>query len=98
MKADLKKSSEGVILDSIQNLDCKFIQILYIEPFPKILKEELKDKNVILIENNAKGLLADLIAEKTGIFIEEKNKILRYDGRPFLCDELKKEIEKRLKK
>jgi len=91
-------STKGVILDSIQNLDCKFIQILYIEPFPKILKEELKDKNVILIENNATGLLADLIAEKTGIFIEEKNKILRYDGRPFLCDELKKEIGGKLRK
>jgi hypothetical protein len=35
--------------------------------------------------------------EKTGIEIKEKNKILRYDGRPFLSDELKKEIEERLR-
>jgi len=90
-------STKGAILDSMEDLDCKFIQILYIEPFPKILKEKLKDKNIILVENNATGLLAGLIAEKTGIFIEEKNKILRYDGRPFLADELKKEIERRLK-
>ena len=27
----------------------------------------------------------------------DKNKILRYDARPFLCDELKKEIERKLK-
>ena len=28
---------------------------------------------------------------------EDKNKILRFDGKPFLADELKKEIERRLK-
>ena len=89
-------STNGAILDSIKDLDVKFIQILYIEPFPKNIKKEF-GKNLILIENNATGLLADLIAEKTGIFIEDKNKILRYDGRPFLADELKKELEKRLK-
>ena len=58
---------------------------------------ELKGKNIILVENSSTGQLADLLTEKTGIFIEDKNKILRYDGRPFLCDELNKEIKKRLK-
>ena len=90
-------STNGAILDSTKDLNVKFIQILYIEPFSKNIKKELDGKNIILIENNATGLLANLIAEKTGIFIEDKNKILRYDGRPFLADELKKEIEKRLK-
>ncbi len=90
-------STNGAILDSTKDLNVKFIQILYIEPFSKSIKKELDGKNIILIENNATGLLANLIAEKTGIFIEDKNKILRYDGRPFLADELKKEIEKRLK-
>jgi hypothetical protein len=28
--------------------------------------------------------------------IEDKNKILRYDGRPFFSDELNKEIKKRI--
>ena len=37
------------------------------------------------------------VTEKTGIFIDDKNKILRYDGRPFLACELKKEIGRRLK-
>jgi hypothetical protein len=41
--------------------------------------------------------LGDLIAEKTGIIIDNKNKILRYDGRPFFSDELNKEIKKRIK-
>ena len=90
-------STKGAILDAIEGLDVKFIQILYIEPFPDI-KKELEKNNIILVENNATGLLGGLVTEKTGIFIDNKNKVLRYDGRPFLHDELKKEIEKRLKK
>ncbi len=90
-------STKGAILDSIEDLDVKFIQVLYIEPFPKI-KKELENKNVILIENNATGILGGVIAEKTGVFVDDKNKILKYDARPFLHDELKKEIARRLKK
>jgi len=87
-------STKGVILDAIKDLDCKFIQILYIEPFPENIKKELESKKNILIENNSTAQLGSLITEKTGISIE--NKILRYDGRPFLADELRKEIEERL--
>ena len=91
------KPSKGAIINAIKDLDCKFIQILYIEPFPEKIKKELENKNIILVENNSTAQLGNLIAEKTGIFIEDKNKILRYDGRPFLCDELKKEIKGRLR-
>lgn len=87
-------STTGAILDAVKDLDCEFIQILYLKPFPNI-KKELKGKNLILVENNSTGQLGNLITEKTGIFIE--NKILKYDGRPFFADELKKEIEKKLK-
>jgi len=73
------------------------MQIMYIDPFPEHMKQELEGKNIILVENNATGPLADLLAEKTGIFIPEENKILRYDGRPFLADELNKEIGMRIK-
>jgi len=90
-------STKGAILDSIKDLNCKFVQILYIEPFPENLEKHLENKNIILIENNVTSPMADLIREKTGILIENKNKILRYDGRPFLCDELKEEIGRRLK-
>ncbi|MDO8623588.1 MAG: 2-oxoacid:acceptor oxidoreductase family protein [archaeon] len=90
-------STKGAILDAIKDLDVKFIQILYIEPFSNRIKAELeKAKNIILVENNT-GTLADLIKEKTCTKIEDKNKILRYDGRPFLADELNKEIKKRIK-
>ena len=55
------------------------------------------DKKIIVIENNATSPLSDLLREKTGIKIEDKNKILRYDGRAFLSDELNEEIKRRLK-
>jgi 2-oxoglutarate/2-oxoacid ferredoxin oxidoreductase subunit alpha len=85
-------STKGAILDAIKDLDVKFVQILYIEPFPEEIFKEL-DGNIILIENSSTGQLADLIKEKTGI--EIKNKILKYDGRPFFSDELGEEIKKR---
>jgi len=91
-------STKGAILDSIEGLDVCAIQILYIEPFPRKVQKILENKKkIISIENNATGQLCDVIREHTGILISDKNKILRYDARPFLCDELKKEIERKLK-
>ncbi len=91
-------SVKGAILDAINGLDVKFVQILSIEPFPALkIKKEIEKSNVILVENNATGQLGKMVQEKTGIFIDEKNKILRYDGRPFFSDELNKEIKGRLK-
>jgi 2-oxoglutarate/2-oxoacid ferredoxin oxidoreductase subunit alpha len=88
-------STKGAIIDSIVGLDVKFVQIKYIEPFPEKIKKELEGKNVIIIENNSSGQLQSLVGEKTGINIAKK--ILRYDGRPFLCDELAREIKELLK-
>ncbi len=90
-------SPKCAILDATKELDCKFVQILYLEPFPKKVAKELNGKNVILVENNSTAPLADLVKEKIGLVIEDKNKILRFDGRPFLADELNVEIRKRLK-
>ena len=91
-------STKGAILDAVQenNLNTQFMQILYIEPFPDI-RQQLEDKNLILVENNSTGQLAQLIKEKTGITIPTNNKILKGNSREFNCDELKREIKKRLK-
>lgn len=90
--------TKGAIIDSIRGLDCKFIQVLYLEPFSSKIKKEIeKGKNIILVECNASAQLGSLIAEKTGILIENKNKILKYDGRPFLFENLRNEIKRRLK-
>jgi 2-oxoglutarate ferredoxin oxidoreductase subunit alpha len=90
-------STKGAIIDAIKDLDVEFLNIKYLEPFSDGIKVNLLKKNIILVENSPTGQLAGVISKNTGIFIEDKNKILRYDGRPFFADELKKEIEKRLK-
>jgi len=90
-------STKGAINDAVKDLDACFLQILYLRPFPMEVKEILEQAdNVILVENNATGLLGNLIAENTGYLIPEDNKILRYDGRPFAADKLKQKISKRL--
>ncbi len=86
-------STKGAILDTLPQLkNFRFLQISYLEPFPAelVAKEIKKSKKVILVENSATGALADVIKEKTGI--EIKNKILKYDGRPFTPDYLISEI------
>ena len=92
-------STKGAILDVLNcGIDAKFIQILYIDPFPsEDLWKELIGKNLILVENNSTCQLGQLLKEKTGFNISLKNRILRYDGRPFLKDELEKVIKGRLK-
>jgi len=90
-------SNKTAILDAIEGLDCKFIHVLYIKPMSDKIREEMqKAKKIILVENNSIGQLGRIIREKTGLKIQEKNRILKYDGRPFLSDELKKEIIRRL--
>ena len=93
-------STKGAILDAIKqgDLNCKFIQLLYLSPFPKSIEQELKNaKTLLLVENSSTGELAGLLSKKLQIQIPIKNKILRYDGRPFFQDELKEEIQRRLK-
>ena len=91
-------STKGVILDIIKKVDCKFLQISYLEPFSKKIQEEIKKaEKTLIVENNATSPLSSLIAEKTGFIIKNENKILKYDGRPFIFEQLLEEVEKRIK-
>lgn len=74
-----------------------FLQILYLKPLSDKIKKYMKNKNLILIEQNSTGQLGRLLREKTGISIPEKNRILKFNSRPFHSDELKKEIKKRMR-
>ena len=86
-------STKTVILDAIRGLDYKFIQVLYMKPMSDEIEKEIeKAKKVILVENNVTGQLGRLIREKSGLKI--KNRILKYDARPFRSDELRGEIIK----
>lgn len=84
-------SNKGAILDYLKNdKDAKMMQILYMSPFPteSVKKEIEKAREVFVSELNYFGQLADLIAEKTGIFIPRENRILKYDGRAFTPGEI----------
>lgn len=86
-------STKGPALEAINELikqgkKVNYVQINYINPFPKrFIEEFLKSaKRVVDIEGNHNGQMADLIRMKTGI--ELKERILKYDGRPFYPEEI----------
>jgi len=88
-------STKGAIIDSLPQLKgYRFMQVSYFSPFPaeKVALEIKKSSQSVLVENSATGQLGDLIAEQTGIKI--KNKILKYDARPFTVNSLIKEMKK----
>ncbi|MGC8567389.1 MAG: 2-oxoacid:acceptor oxidoreductase subunit alpha [Caldisphaera sp.] len=88
-------STKGAITEAIIDLPVKFIQILYLDPFPqKKLIETIgngNQKNIIVIEQNTYGQLSSLFESKTHLYVSHK--ILKYDGRPFVPQKLRYEIE-----
>ena len=87
-------STKGAIVDSLKDLPgYAFMQIFYIRPFPAnlVLRELKKAQEVVLVENNATGLLGQIIREQTGY--EIKQKILKYDARPFTPDDIIQRIK-----
>jgi len=86
-------STKGTILDAIRVLEAQgkkinFLQCRLMKPFPaeavgNILR---KAKHIVSMEENYSGQLASLVTEHTGILI--KDRINKYDGRPFSEDEV----------
>jgi len=94
-------STKGAILDCLNSgINAKFLQIIYLSPFPEKVKRELskiKPKNLILVENNITAQLGNLIRKETGINVPKENRILKYEGRPFFGDELKEIFLEKIK-
>ncbi len=71
------------------------LHFAYLWPLPKGLDKFLSQgfgaKKLVLIENNKTGQLGKLIKQETGIDI--KNKLLKYNSRPFWNDELAEKIK-----
>ena len=93
-------SNKGVVLDSYVALPDKIkskiriMQYQYLWPFDGEFTKQIlnSSKDILLIENNPNGQLANLIAQETGIMI--KNKLLKYDGRPFFREEIISALKK----
>ncbi len=86
-------TNRGPIVEAMKILSAKGIQSRLIHfswmfPFPKnAVKSLLQGKDRLIdVEMNATAQLAGLIAEYTGIEIREK--MLKYDGRPFYPEEI----------
>jgi 2-oxoglutarate ferredoxin oxidoreductase subunit alpha len=67
-----------------------FSEIYPFPSSPKFLDLLNKAKKAICIENNATGQFARLMRAETGY--EFKHRINKYDGRPFILDDLIGEI------
>ena len=82
-------SNKGAIQEALKLLpNVNYLHITWLSPFPeKSVSNYLKKANQILnIEANYTGQMADLICEKTGIKIE--NHLLKSDGRPIYPEEI----------
>lgn len=92
-------SVKGAVLDDLELLKARgiraaFLQVKMMCPFPS---EEVKKvlggaRRTVCVEANYSGQLARLISQETGIAIPQK--IVKYTGRPVLCDELLEALER----
>ncbi|PLT34137.1 2-oxoacid:acceptor oxidoreductase subunit alpha [Bacillus sp. V5-8f] len=87
-------STRGVIEEAMGRLEAEGIKVNHahirlIHPFPAEEIETLVDsaKNVVVIENNATGQLANIMKMNVGNVRKIKS-ILKYDGNPFLPHEI----------
>jgi 2-oxoglutarate ferredoxin oxidoreductase subunit alpha len=92
-------STYGVMKEAVDVLSNRSIAMLHfseIYPFPLIEKFNFLNilnnaKLTVCIENNATGQFARLIKAETGFAFLNKG-IRKYDGRPFIVDDLVKEL------
>ncbi|HEX9871510.1 MAG TPA: 2-oxoacid:acceptor oxidoreductase subunit alpha [Candidatus Tectomicrobia bacterium] len=86
-------STKGVILEVIERfreeeaIDLKLMQVVDIWPFPdQAVADVLRSsRQVLVVENNFTGQMANLIRQQTGI---ECAKVVKYNGAPFSPNEL----------
>lgn len=86
-------SNKGVCVEVGSELGLKVVQPICLLPFPvkQMVKALSGAKKVISVESNA---TAQLAAHMRGYGFKTDDTILKYDGRPFGVEELKKAIEK----
>ncbi len=75
------------------NIETGFLSFSDVWPLPTDKLNQLINPKIktVVIENNSTGQLAGLISKEAGIKID--NKILKYDGRPFIGKEIFKRIK-----
>jgi 2-oxoglutarate ferredoxin oxidoreductase subunit alpha len=88
-------STRNIVEESLKQLREPKLGFLYFKqvyPLPReVMGYLINAKKVIAIENNVSGQFATLIKRETGF--EIKDKILKYDGRPFSVEEVTTRIK-----
>lgn len=81
------------ILNNVGDKKIAYLHYEYVYPVRTEVFENFanKAKKLVLIENNATGQLGNLITIKTGILF--KNRLMKYDGRPFFLEDIIQYIE-----
>ena len=82
-------STKNAVLDAINTgKEIAYLHYEYIYPTKVSLLKNLasQNKRIILIENNQTGELGKVVTEASGY--EFKEKILKYDGRPFFVEDI----------
>ncbi|MCX9085601.1 MAG: 2-oxoacid:acceptor oxidoreductase subunit alpha [Candidatus Methanoperedens sp.] len=84
---------EAIIILEKEGIKVNYLQISYLNPFPTEKVSNVIDsaRKIVVVDNNFKGQLCDIIREKTGKTIVHK--ILKYDGRPFYPEEIHNSIK-----
>lgn len=95
-------ATKGAALDALDTLSPKgysvaFLQLKMMSPFPSDQVSEIlkRSSDVICVESNFTGQLAQLIAQKTGYVISRH--VHKYTGRPIGSDELAEALERLFK-
>ncbi|MCK5044615.1 2-oxoacid:acceptor oxidoreductase subunit alpha [Candidatus Parcubacteria bacterium] len=85
-------STKGAAIEAAEKLNIKAIQPLILQPFPeKQMAKALEGvKTLISAETNVMGQLAKVLSCE-GIKVDEQ--ILKYDGRPFLPEEIEDKLK-----
>ena len=86
-------STKGPAKEAAEKLNIKVIQPIIIQPFPeKQMKQAIKGvKKLVSIETNVFGQM-EKVLNCHGIKVD--NRILKYDSRPFLPEEIEEELKK----
>ncbi len=96
-------STKGTVMDVMQSDELKgkkigYLHYTYLWPLKTGRLQVLaaQAKKVVLVEGNYQGQLGMLIRQECGLEIREK--ILKYDGRPFFYDELLAAVQQQMGK
>ncbi len=85
-------STKGAVKEAAEKLGLRMVQPIVLQPFPEEqVKKALKGvKKIALVENNSTAQLK-LILDQIGIKVDKK--VLKYDGRPFVPEEIENKLK-----